>query len=166
MVLSELPDATIFAYSELGLNTTSLTEPWWPPSLCTSFPSLPWATSQILTNLSAEPAVTIDPSWFQAARRRFFSKLCWIPYKVWTQRSLPWMKGLTSQILTELSIELETRWLPSGLTEIPVTVSKCPSKENSMAFFFKLIALMELSKPPKKIYSPAIAPLENATDVS
>lgn len=48
-------------------------------------------------------------------------------------------------------MEFERSYEPDLLKLIPVIVSVCPNKPNSILLFFKLRALMELSRPPKNM---------------
>ncbi|KAJ6884858.1 hypothetical protein NC652_031763 [Populus alba x Populus x berolinensis] len=71
---------------------------------------------------SALPAVTLLPSGDQLYFHKFFSKLCWCPSKIFTQRFCD-AKGRISQMQSLLFMPFISRYEPSGLSCIPVIIS-------------------------------------------
>ena len=79
-----------------------------------------------LTIWSLEPAETFVPSADHPHLSSVFWKLCCTPAKLLCARE-PFTNGRTSHERSVLSIELERRNEPSGLTLRPVIVSVWPS---------------------------------------
>ena len=77
-------------------------------------------------------------------------------------KRLPEQKGRISHLCRTWSIPLDSRWLPSALSLMPVTVSLCPSRENKILSARRSQQWMRLSRPPQKARELSS---EKATDV-
>mmetsp|Transcript_1901 Transcript_1901/g.2957 ORF Transcript_1901/g.2957 Transcript_1901/m.2957 type:complete len:250 (+) Transcript_1901:605-1354(+) len=135
----------------VGWNATSFTLPVCPGSL---YIILQEWTSHTYTMRSALPAVILVPSFDQLHRSKSFSKLCMWPVMIFTQR-FAGAYGRMSHTRIVLSMELLSKWLPSGLRAMPVTVSEWPLHVMNTLAFLRSQTLMVLSTPPVYTWSPA-----------
>mmetsp|Transcript_15997 Transcript_15997/g.46937 ORF Transcript_15997/g.46937 Transcript_15997/m.46937 type:complete len:240 (+) Transcript_15997:357-1076(+) len=114
------------------------------------------------TTWSADPELTISPSQDQEHQSRFFSGLCCTPTYSLSRRS-PAEKGRMSHSRSTRSMPLESNFVPSGLTLIPVTVSLCPCMAKDTMPCRRSHALTSLSIPPE---NTRFSSKENATHVT